>query len=83
MSSGGKKRSILQITDLVNLGVAMSLCVVLGLFFGVYLDGKFGTEPILTLLMLLCGLLAGFRYMYKTYMRFFGEELKGNDHKHG
>ena len=46
-------------------------------------SGKFGTEPILTLLLLLCGLLAGFRYMYKTYMRFFGEELKGDDHKHG
>jgi ATP synthase protein I len=83
MSSGGKKRSILQVADLVNMGMAMALCVVLGLALGVYLDGKFGTEPILTLLLLLFGLLAGFRYMYKTYMRFFGEELKGDDHKHG
>jgi len=83
MSSGGRKRSILQVADLVNMGVAMALCVVMGLAFGVYLDGKFGTEPILTLLLLLCGLLAGFRYMYKTYMRFFGEDLKGDDHKHG
>ncbi|MCD6569517.1 MAG: AtpZ/AtpI family protein [Deltaproteobacteria bacterium] len=69
-----KKRMYLQVADITTMGFAMVISIVLGLFGGMYLDNRFGTEPIFTLLLIFCGILAGFRIMYKTYMRFFKEK---------
>ena len=74
MDDRQNKKMYLTVADLSTMGIAMVLCIVLGLFAGFYLDGKFGTEPILTLAFIFAGILAGFRIMYKTYMRFFSEE---------
>ncbi len=69
-----KKKMYLTVADLSTMGFAMVLSIVLGLFAGVYLDRRFGTEPIFTFVFLFGGIMAGFRMMYKTYMRFFKEE---------
>ena len=68
-----KKKIYLTIADLSTMGIAMVLCIVLGLAGGIYLDHRFGTEPVFTLIFLFGGILAGFRIMYKAYMRFFDE----------
>ncbi len=68
-----KKRIYLTIADLSTMGIAMVLCIVLGLVAGIFLDRKLGTDPIFTLILLFGGILAGFRIMYKAYMRFFNE----------
>jgi ATP synthase protein I len=82
MDDKEKKKMYLTVADLSTMGIAMVLCIVLGLALGFYLDGKFGTEPILTLVFIFGGILAGFRIMYKTYMRFFNEgKPDGPDHK--
>lgn len=59
--------------DLSTMGIAMVLCIVLGLAAGIYLDSRFDTSPIFTLITLFGGILAGFRIMYKAYMRFFSD----------
>jgi ATP synthase protein I len=69
-----KKKIYLTVADLSTMGFAMVLSIVLGLFAGVYLDRRFGTDPIFTFVFLFGGIMAGFRMMYKTYMRFFKEE---------
>jgi len=74
-----KDKSVLQMADLVSTGMAMVISIVLGLALGIYLDGKFGTEPTLTLVFLFGGILAGFRIMYKTYMKFFAEDNSSGD----
>jgi ATP synthase protein I len=74
MSNPKKDKSILQMADLVTMGMAMVLCIVMGLIAGVYLDKWMETEPIFTLLFIVGGILAGFRIMYKTYMKFFAQE---------
>ncbi len=66
-----KRKMYLTVADLSTMGFAMVLSIVIGLFAGFYLDGKFGTEPIFTFVFLFGGIMAGFRMMYKTYMRFF------------
>ncbi len=66
-----KKTIYLTIADLSTMGIAIVLCIALGLAGGIYLDLKLGTEPVCTLLFLFGGILAGFRIMYKSYMRFF------------
>ena len=82
MDDKEKKRMYLTVADLSTMGIAMVLCIVLGLTSGFFLDRYFGTEPILILVFLFGGILAGFRIMYKTYMRFFSEEKSnGPDHR--
>jgi ATP synthase protein I len=74
MGSPNKEKSILQMADLVTMGMAMVLCIVMGLIAGIYLDKWLETEPIFTLVFIFGGILAGFRIMYKTYMKFFAQE---------
>jgi ATP synthase protein I len=44
-----------------SLGLQVALAIVIGLFLGYYLDGKFGTSPWLTLIGLGLGIAAGYR----------------------
>jgi ATP synthase protein I len=76
-----RRKMYLTVADLSTMGFAMVLSIILGLAAGFYLDGKFGTEPILTFVFLFGGILAGFRMMYKTYMRFFKEESSNGKRK--
>lgn len=76
-----RKKMYLTVADLSTMGFAMVFSIVLGLIAGFYLDGYFGTEPILTFIFLFGGILAGFRMMYKTYMRFFSEDTPGDKRK--
>lgn len=73
MEDKEKKRMYLTVADLSTMGFAVVFSIVVGLIIGLYLDSRFGTEPIFTLLLILGGILSGFRIMYKTYMRFFNE----------
>jgi len=49
-----------------SLGLSVSLAIFIGLFFGVWLDKKFGTNPIWTLIGLGMGIVAGFRNLIKA-----------------
>ncbi len=73
MNDKEKKKMYLTVADLSTMGFAMVIAIVLGLIAGLYIDTRFDTEPIFTLLFIFGGILAGFRIMYKTYMRFFSE----------
>jgi len=75
-----RKKMYLTVADLSTMGFAMVASIVLGLIGGFFLDKAFGTEPILTFIFLFGGILAGFRMMYKTYMRFFSEDKSGEKH---
>jgi ATP synthase protein I len=48
------------------LGIELALSVVIGLLAGRWLDGKLSTEPYLTLVGLILGVIAGFRSLYQT-----------------
>ena len=43
------------------VGMEMGIAVGIGYWVGSWLDGKFGTEPYLMMLMLLFGIAAGFK----------------------
>jgi ATP synthase protein I len=76
-----RKKMYLTVADLSTMGFAMVFSIVLGLIAGFYLDRYFGTEPIFTFIFLFGGIMAGFRMMYKTYMRFFSEEKSNASRK--
>ncbi len=57
-TAGGNQRSF-SLSTLAGLGLANAFSVAIGLFLGHYLDGRFGTAPVLVLLGLATGLTLG------------------------
>lgn len=53
------------ITLVTLIGVDMAICVVSGVLLGKYLDGFFGTSPILLMVGLLAGLGIGVYSVYR------------------
>jgi ATP synthase protein I len=49
-----------------SLGLSVSLAIFIGLFLGVWLDKKFETPPVLTLIGLGMGIVAGFRNLIRA-----------------
>ena len=47
------------------MGLELGLAVIVGLLLGQWLDSRFGTDPWLTLLFLIFGMVAGFRSVYR------------------
>jgi len=53
---------------LVGIGWYVALCIVFGVWLGVWLDGKFDTSPIITLIGLFLGLFVAFWGGYRMLM---------------
>ncbi|OQY01944.1 MAG: F0F1 ATP synthase subunit [Desulfobacteraceae bacterium 4572_130] len=64
----GKKSSsyIRELAYYSSLGLSVALAIFIGLFIGIWLDGKFDTSPVLTLIFLGLGIAAGFRNLIKA-----------------
>ncbi len=59
-----KKENVHYIKEMAyysSIGLSVVLSTVIGLALGVWLDGKFGTRPLWTLVFLGLGVLAGFK----------------------
>jgi ATP synthase protein I len=52
-----------------SAGLELGIAVGLGTMFGVWLDGKLGTEPWMMLVFLIVGLVAGFRGVLRSVAR--------------
>jgi ATP synthase protein I len=52
-----------------SVGLELGISVLIGLLFGMWLDGKWGTEPWLMLGGLVLGLVAGFRAVLRAVQR--------------
>ncbi|HET7501190.1 MAG TPA: AtpZ/AtpI family protein [Kofleriaceae bacterium] len=52
-----------------SVGLELGLSVVVGVLFGMWLDGKLGTQPWLMLVFLILGLVAGFRNVLRAVDR--------------
>jgi len=69
------KRAAIQMAYASSIGISMVIAIFGCLFLGVWLDRKLGTDPYLTLLFLLMGIVAGFRNMVLLIKR-AGTDLK-------
>ena len=52
-----------------SVGLEMGISVVIGVLFGMWLDGKLGTDPWMMLLWLVIGFAAGFRGVIRAMRR--------------
>jgi ATP synthase protein I len=55
------RRYIRELAYFSTVGLSMALSIFIGLAIGLYLDGRWGTSPWMTLIFLVLGILAGFR----------------------
>ncbi len=53
------------VLSLVGIGSYLATAIVVPTVIGHYLDDRFGTEPVLTLALLVVGLMAGFLGAYR------------------
>lgn len=74
-----KKYWVRALGDAMNLATTVAACVVLGYFFGKWLDGKFGTEPWLTVAGFLVGVIAGMKAMWQMLERSSSDDKKQKD----
>jgi ATP synthase protein I len=58
------KKTAIQMAYASSIGIAMVLLIFGGLYFGVYLDRRFETGYIFTIVLLVAGIIAGFRNIY-------------------
>lgn len=74
-----RKKLLKQLLHLSSIGISMVLAIVFGLVIGVYLDRWLGTEPWLTIVFLLFGVVAAFRNMFHIIRKYgFPEEEADN-----
>jgi ATP synthase protein I len=57
-----------------SIGISMVIAIFGSLFLGVWLDRRWGTDPYLTLLFLLLGIVAGFRNIFFLIKRSFKDK---------
>jgi len=62
----GKYKVMKELGYYSSLGLNVSFCIFIGLFFGIYLDKKFDMVPVWTLIFLGFGIVAGFRSLVKA-----------------
>lgn len=60
----GTKQYIKMLALVSTMGLSLVLATVIGLAVGYYLDKAFGTNPWLTLIFLVLGIVAGFRNLF-------------------
>ncbi len=61
-----ERQSIKELAYYSSLGFSVSLAIFIGLFLGVWLDKEFDTTPILTLIGLGMGIVAGMRNLIRA-----------------
>jgi len=81
------KKHYTQMAYASSVGIAMVLAIFGGLYLGNWLDGKLGTAPFFTFILMLMGVVAGFRSLYHTIRKYLKDEntvirsLKNEPHR--
>ena len=80
------KKTAIQLAYASSIGIVMVVLIFGGLYLGIYLDRKFETGYIFTILLLLAGIIAGFRNVYSLIKKIQDEKplikyLKSEPHR--
>lgn len=69
-----------NLTLISQLGLMMVIPIFLCVFFGIWLDGKVGTNGVFTIVFMLIGVFAGFRNMFVIVLKKIDTGKKDNKH---
>ena len=70
------QRERFQTLRLASVGLELALSVVIGFFVGYWLDERFDTGPVLSLVFLMLGTVAGMRGLFRVARRAAREEQR-------
>ncbi len=76
-----KKETFASFLSYGTLGIEMGVSLVIGLAIGYWLDRKFATAPIFTLIFMGFGLAAGFRRVYSLWKKMEKESSERDNGK--
>ncbi len=62
----GKFENLKDLYLVSSVGIQLVVSIFIGLAFGIYLDSKFGTSPLFTIIFLLFGIAAGFMNLFRV-----------------
>ena len=68
-----RNEALRGLAKISQIGLTMVSCVVVGVFLGYMLDRWLGTEPWLLLVLLLLGIAAGFKSVYRLIKEIDGQ----------
>ena len=68
------KRLLKQAAAVTSIGIAMVLAIFIGLAVGIFLDSKFSTKPVFTIIFLLFGIAAGYRNLFVMVKRYSSDK---------
>ena len=74
-----KKSGMFKYMKYSTIGIELALSIIVGGGIGYWLDRQLGTEPWLLIFWLMCGMIAGFRALYKTTKRIMKEINENED----
>ncbi len=60
-----KKKDINWVVKYMNVGYYLAVPLLFGVFLGSFLDSKFKTKPVITLVLIVLGMIAAFYNLYK------------------
>ncbi len=75
-----KKSGMMKAMKYSVIGIEMAASVTVGGLIGYWLDTKLGTDPWMFIFWLICGLVAGFRSLYRMSKQFL-KESKQNENQ--
>ncbi len=74
-----KKSGIIRSMKYSAIGIEMAAAVAVGAFIGYWLDEKLGTEPWMFMFWVICGVIAGFRSLYRMSKKIMQEKADNED----
>ncbi|MBN1572824.1 MAG: AtpZ/AtpI family protein [Deltaproteobacteria bacterium] len=80
----GRKDFFKRMFYLSTMGLSMAFAIFIGLGVGIFLDNHYKTHPLFTMILLIAGILAGFRNIYVLFVKYglqkgkkdVGDEIK-------
>lgn len=63
----------------IGVGWFVGTCIVLGVWGGVWLDGRLGTKPVLAIVGLIVGVIVAFYGVYRMILPAINKKQKGKD----
>lgn len=74
-----KKPGIYKAMKYSVIGIEMAMSVIVGGFIGYWLDVWLGTDPWMMIFWVICGVIAGFRSLYRMSKRIMKEMEQNGD----
>jgi ATP synthase protein I len=75
-----QKKGIGKYLKYSTIGIELGAAITIGALLGSWLDAKLGTEPWMFLFWLLCGMVAGFRSLYRMAKKYL-KETREDEHQ--